>query len=206
MRFCTTVLVLLCASTLAPAEDAAAKEKKKNEAELAKIDAELKKKPDDPQIHVRRAQCLVRLARYDDAHEEAARTVAAFVKAGDATAFFVMETVDLGNVFVEIRCNMGPKERKAPEMGIVRPFAFRILARDAKGKPGEELEVINFELGYIGGSPETAAFGQERPGGGHSNFGLAKAADKYGAIRERGLELAKKRHPAEEKKEPEAGK
>lgn len=200
LRIAAALLVLALPALAEDAAAKAAKEKKKNEADLAKVDAEIKKKPDDVKSHTLRAQLLAKLARFDEAGEEGLKTVPLYEKAKDATAFFVLETIDLGNVIVEVRVNMGPRERKPPDMGIVRPIAFRVMSKDAKGAAKDELRTINYELAYMGGEPDPGGLGEEKPGGGHSLYAMLKKEDKFASIRDKALELVKKMHPPEEKK------
>lgn len=166
--------------------------------ELAKVEGQLKKKPDDPALNTRKAQLLSELKKYDESYAAAKKALECSIKAGDATQSILLETVDLGHALVEIHFNMGDRERRPPEMGIVRPVSFKVFKKGAKGAKGDQIEVIDFELGYIGGKPDTAALGQKQEGGGHANFGTMDPATAFKDVREKALELVLKRNPAPE--------
>ncbi|KAF0243474.1 MAG: hypothetical protein FD180_3364 [Planctomycetota bacterium] len=189
-RASLTLLVLLGFAVTGFGEDAAAKEKKKNEAELVKIDAQIKKTPDDPAPHHRRAQVLMKLERWDDGYAAAQKSMECSIKKQDALASLLLETIDIGAFRVEVLFNMGSRERKPPDMGIVRPLTFRILK-------------IDFELGYMGGTPGTAAFGQME-GKTHKNMGMQKVDMAYKDIRANAIELIKRRHAPEKPADPPA--
>lgn len=199
-RASLTLLVLLGLAGAGFAEDAAAKEKKKNEAELAKLDAQIKKTPEDPLPHYRRAQTLMKLEKWDDGYAAAQKAMEMFVKKGDDLAWLLLESIDLGGFRIDVHFNMGPKERKFPDMGIVRPLSFRIWKKAdkaVKDSKDEIVEIIDFELGVMGGKAETAAFGITE-GRSHKNLGLLDVATAYRDIREKAVALIKKRHLPEE--------
>lgn len=205
-RASLTLLVLLGFAVTGFGEDAAAKEKKKNEAELVKIDAQIKKTPDDPAPHHRRAQVLMKLERWDDGYAAAQKSMECSIKKQDALASLLLETIDIGAFRVEVLFNMGSRERKPPDMGIVRPLTFRILKaadKAVKDSKDEFVEVIDFELGYMGGTPGTAAFGQME-GKTHKNMGMQKVDMAYKDIRANAIELIKRRHAPEKPADPPA--
>jgi hypothetical protein len=183
--------------------DAAAKEKKKNDAELAKLDAQIKKTPDDPAPHAKRAQLLMKLERWNDGYDSAQKSMQCSIKAGDNIASIALESIELpGNFRVDVLLNMGSRERKPPEMGIVRPVTFKVIQKaDPAMKESKDilLESIDFELGYIGGKADTAAFGIT-DGKVHKNLGMQKVDMSYGEMRTALIDLVKKRHPPEEPK------
>ena len=78
-----------------------------------------------------------------------------------------LETVELEKVRIEVQVNIGPKERKPPEIGIALPLTFRVWSR---GDVPELIDTIDFEIGYLDGKPNTAALGQQQ-GEVHANFG-----------------------------------
>src|SRR5687767_12233735 len=126
---------ILFVASLVVAEDAA--------KELAKVEAQLKKKPDDPTLNYRKAQWLMKLEKFEEGYAAAQKAMECFVKGNVELAWMLLESVDLGHVRVDVHFNMGPKERKRPEMGIVRPLSFRIWNKPAKGEELALLEVID---------------------------------------------------------------
>lgn len=196
IHFAAIAGILLALALAGFAEDAA--------KELAKIEAQLKKKPDDPMLNYRKAQFQMKLEKYDEGYASAQKAMEKFIKAGDDLAWLLLESVDLKTVAVDIHFNMGPKERNRPQMGIVRPLSFRIWTKGAKGEKTEIVEIIDFELGMMGGKPETAAFGITKDS--HKNLGMLEPDTAYKDIRAKALELIRKRHPEAEEKAPEEGK
>ncbi|MEK7468777.1 MAG: hypothetical protein AAB074_15485 [Planctomycetota bacterium] len=211
-RMLLTLLALFAFSAVCRAEDAAAekkkaeaaaKEKKKNDAELAKLDAQIKKTPDDPAPHTRRAQLLMKMERWNDGYDAAQKSMQCSIKAGDNLASIALESIELeGGFRVDVVFNMGSRERKPPEMGIVRPLTFRVIQKaEPAMKESKDmlLESIDFELGYMGTKAETAAFGIT-DGREHKNLGMQKVDMSYGEIRTGLIDLVRRRHPPEETK------
>lgn len=196
MHFAAVAGILLALALAGFAEDAA--------KELAKIESQLKKKPDDPLLNYRKAQFQMKLEKYEEGYASAQKAMEKFIKAGDDLAWLLLESVDLKNVAVDIHFNMGPKERSRPQMGIVRPLSFRIWKKGPKGERTEILEIIDFEIGMIDGKAETAALGITKDG--HKNLGMLKPDMGYKDIRTQALELIRKRHPETEEKPPDEEK
>jgi hypothetical protein len=161
---------------------------------LAQLDAKIKAKPDDPMLYYRKAQCLMGLKKYDEGYDTAKQAMEKFIKAKRDLAWMMLESVDLGNVRVDVHFNMGPQEKIPPDIGIVKPLSFRVWKKEGR----ELLGIIDFEIGFLEGKPSTAALGQE-VGGSHGNFGMMKTDDPYHVIREKALELIKKRFSQPEK-------
>ena len=193
------VLALGCAAAIAG--EKGVKGDKGEKTDLAKtleeLDAKIKKTPDDPMLLYRKAQCLMELRRYDQGYEAAKQAMERFIAKKSTLAWMLLEHIDLGTLRVDVHFNMGPRERKPPDIGIVRPLSFRVWKKgeDAKG-PGQLLEILDFEIGMTGGQPSTAALGMTMRGGGHANFGILDTDAKYVDIRTKALELIKKRHPS----------
>jgi tetratricopeptide (TPR) repeat protein len=201
-RLALAVLLSVAAASCSYAEDPA-KDKKKHETELAKIDAQLKKTPDDPLAHYRRAQTLMKLERFDDGYAAAQKAMECLIKKQDDLAWLLLESIDLGAFRVDVRYNMGPRERKFPEMGIVRPLSFQVWKKAdkaVKDSKDELVEVIDFELGVMEGKPDTAAIGITE-GRSHKNLGMLEVGMAYKDIREKAVELIKQRHTAEAPKD-----
>jgi hypothetical protein len=173
---------------------------KADQKELAKIEAAIKKEPDDPVNYVAKAKLQVKMKAYDNGHATAKAAMEKFEKAGDRLAFFILENIEVGSLQVEVRFNMGERERKPPQMGIVRPMTFKLWKSEGKDAKPVEVESIDFEIGMIGGAAETAAFGKT-DGEGHHNYGLAEPDATYSQIREKAIALIRKRHPEETKEE-----
>lgn len=160
--------------------------------QLAEFEAGIKKTPNDPMLHYRKAQCLMKLEKRAEGYETAKKAMALFIKQNNKLAWMMLEKVDAGNVRFDVHFNMGPRERKRPQFGIIRPLSFRIWE---KGDDPKLLEVIDFEIGMMGGKPGTAALGQT-VGRRHANFGTMPPSSTYEKIREKAIALIKKRHPA----------
>jgi hypothetical protein len=197
------VLVVLVASLVCAGETESKAEKAKKDLskKLAEIEAKIKKKPGDPMLHYRKAQCLMKLERRNEGYDTAKKAMKLFIKKKNRLAWMLLESVELETVRVDVHFNMGPGERKYPEIGIVRPLSFRIWA---KGKDANLLEIIDFELGVFNGKANTAALGQTVRRA-HTNFGMLKADAKYEDIRKQALALIGRRHPASKEKKKEGG-
>jgi hypothetical protein len=162
---------------------------------LSQLEAQIKETPDNPMLYYRKAQCLMGLKKYDDGYQTAKQAMGLFVKAQNDLAWMLLESVDLKNVRVDVHFNMGPRERTPPEIGIVKPLSFRVWKKEGR----ELLGIIDFEIGYLEGKPGTAALGQETDGM-HANFGSVQKDAPYRKIREKALELIKKRYDQAEAK------
>jgi hypothetical protein len=162
---------------------------------LSQLEAQIKESPDNPMLYYRKAQCLMGLKKYDEGYQTAKQAMGLFVRAQNDLAWMLLESVDLKNVRVDVHFNMGPRERTPPDIGIVKPLSFRVWNKDRT----ELLGIIDFEIGYLEGKPTTAAMGQET-GGMHANFGSVQRDDPYRTIRDKALELIKKRYDQAEAK------
>lgn len=172
------------ASTEAPTADRAALEQR-----LAELDAQIKAAPDDIKLRMTRAKTLSKLGRYDDAESAAKEVMAICDRTGNSLAWIIIDQIDVDGNRVDVHFNMGPRERHPPPDGIVRPYSFRIWA------PGPEIKMvdaIDFELGYLQGQPQTAAFGKSTSTG-HSNYGMATPDMTYSKIRPAAIALITKR-------------
>jgi hypothetical protein len=184
-----TVLLLTSLSLLAFCATAAAAAEKDPAALLAKTDAQIKKRPNAPDLHYRRAQLLSQLGKYDESFTAAQTVMGLCIKANNNLAWLLLESIDLGDHQVDVHFNMGPTERRRPDIGIVRPLSFRVW----KKAPRPTLvDVVDFELACIGGKPSTAAFGKTT-GGAHVNYGMSDPKLPYSKIREQAIELIKRR-------------
>jgi hypothetical protein len=162
------------------------------EKRLAGFETDIKKTPNDPILHYRKAQCLMKLGKRAEGYETAKKAMALFTKQNKKLAWMMLEKVDAGHVRIEIHFNMGPRERKRPKFGIIRPLSFRVWR---KGDDPKLVEIIDFEIGMMGGKPGTAALGKTE-GRKHVNFGTMPADSTYATIRQRAVALIRKRHPA----------
>jgi hypothetical protein len=166
---------------------------------LKELELQIAETSDNPMPFYRKAQCLMKLGKREEGYETAKKAMALFVKKGDNLSWMLLEQIDLGHIRVDVNFNMGPQERRPPEMGIIRPLSFRIWKKGKDEKDiGELLEIIDFEFGMFGGEPSTAALGQMTESG-HSNFGILNTESTYSQIRERLIALVKKRHKSPNK-------
>ena len=161
--------------------------------QLAEVNAKIKNTPDNPMLHYKKAQCLMKLQRREEGHATAKQAMKLFVQKNNDLAWMLLEHVELENVVVDIHFNMGPRERRPPDIGIVRPLSFRVWQKPQGKRRGPLLEIIDFEIGTFGGAPSTAALGMTT-GGAHANFGILDPESTYEQIREEALELIKGRH------------
>jgi hypothetical protein len=175
------LLALCVASGLAAEPDPAAL--------LAKTEAMLKRRPDSPDLQYRRVQLLTKLGKYDESYTAAQTVMAKCIKANNNLAWLLLERIDIGDHRIDVHFNMGPSERRRPDIGIVRPLSFRVWK---KANNPALVDVVDFELGYLGGTPSTAAFGKTT-GRMHVNFGVVDPKLPYSKIREQAIELIKRR-------------
>ena len=157
---------------------------------LDELGKQIKASPDKPMSYYRKAQCLMSMGRYEDGYKTAQDAMKVFEKTNNSLAWMLLEKIDAGPVRVDVHFNMGPKERKPPEDGIVKPLSFRIWSKDKEAKL---LGIIDFEIGMIGRKPLTAALGQEL-GDAHANFGILPVDAKYEQVRKKAVELIKQRY------------
>lgn len=181
---------VLCAPVASPEEDVSKK--------IDEINAQIEKTPDAPMLYYRKAQCLMKLARYDEGYETARKAMELFIRKNQDLAWMLLEAIDLGNVRVDVHFNMGDRERKPPEIGIVRPLSFRVWTKEEDVRL---LEIIDFEIGMAEGKPNTAALGKET-GKGHSLLAILEKDAKYEHIRKKAIELIRKRHPGPQRTNP----
>ena len=186
--FRVVLAAFLLISVSAVAEDGPAQQ-------LEELESRIAKTPDDPMLFYRKAQCLMKLGRLEEGYQTAKDAMALFVKKGDDLSWMLLERIDLGHVRVDVHFNMGPRERRPPEIGIIRPLSFRVWS---KGEEPNLIEVIDFEIGLFDGKPSTVALGRTTATG-HANFGILDTNATYSTIRERAMELVKERHKSPEK-------
>lgn len=137
----------------------------------------------------------MKLGKLEDGYQTAKDAMALFIKKGDDLSWMMLEQIDLGHVRVDVHFNMGPRERRLPDMGIIRPLSFRVRSKEGEA---DLLEVIDFEIGLFDGKPSTAALGQ-MTGEGHANFGILDTDSTYTKIRDRLVALVKERHKSPNK-------
>jgi len=154
------------------------------------LNSQIEKSPDDPMLHYRKAQCLMALARYEHGYRAAKEAMEVFAKTGSSIPWMLLENIDLDQVNVDVHFNMGPKEKKPLVFGISRPLSFQVRS---KGNNRAVLETIDFEIGWSGSKPMTAAMGQEINGI-HANFGMLTVDATYEQIRTKAIALIKARH------------
>jgi len=162
--------------------------------QLKELEVQIEKTPDNPMLLYRKAQYLMKLEKREEGYQTAKDAMVLFIKKNDDLSWMILEKIDLGDLRIDVHFNMGPRERKPPEIGIIRPLYFRIWK---KGKDeqdiGELLEIIDFEIAFFNGKPSTAALGQ-MSGQSHFNFGILDTTSTYTQIRERLIALVKGHH------------
>ncbi len=185
---------LLCVVVGAVLTCAMARAEEDTATKLQEVESRIAKTPNDPMLFYRKAQYLMKLGRTEEGYQAAKDAMALFVEQRNELAWMMLEQIDLGHVRVDVHFNMGPGERRPPEIGIIRPLSFRVWTR---GERPELLEIIDFEIAQMGGEPMSAALGQMTPEGGHANFGVLNTDATYAQIRERLVALVKSRHKAQ---------
>ncbi len=183
-------VILLVMLALPFAVAAAQGDEKELAKKLDELNAQIKKSPDTSMPYYRRAQCLMALGRYEDGYQAAKKAMTIFIKNDEDLAWMMLESVDAGRVKVDVQFNMGPRERNPPKDGIVKPLSFRVWSKD---KEKSLVAIIDFEIGMSEGKPQTAALGQESDNV-HANFGMLPVDAKYEQVRNKAIELIKKRY------------
>jgi hypothetical protein len=153
--------------------------------DLAKIEAELKAKPDDPVLHAKKCQALFAQGKEQEAVDHGTEAMAKFKAAKNKQASILLGEIKSKSKRIEVHFNMGPDERSDKPDGIVRPLRFKIL------KDGEKptvSKVLDFELGYINGEALTAAVGITTDEG-HGNYGILDPKSDFATIKKKVLEV-----------------
>jgi len=125
--------------------------------------------------------------KYAEGYKSAKAAMRQFIAEDDDLAWMMLESIQVPGKRIDVHFNMGERERKMPENGIVRPLSFRIWS---SGKETKLLRTIDFEIGRSSGKSATAAIG-EMTGRGHSNFGILDVDSSYETIRNKVVELVK---------------
>lgn len=152
---------------------------------LAEADKQIRETPGKPLPYYRRCQALMKLKRYEEGYKVAQEAMSKYIAADDRLAWMLIDTIDLDRFRVDVHFNMGPDERNPPAIGIVRPLSFRVWTREGERRL---VNIVDFEIGYYDGKPNTAAFGktiEDR----HVNYGLARPEMSYTEIRESARKL-----------------
>lgn len=157
--------------------------------QLQAIEASLKKTPDDPMLHYRKAQFLMKLEKREEGFKTAQAAMQLFIKAKNDLAWMMLENITIEGGHIDVHFNMGPRERKAPDIGIVKPLSFRVWSKD-----GGIIGIYDFEIGMFEGKPSTAAMGQTTDKQ-HANFGILKTDATYEEIRAKALDVILKNIP-----------
>jgi len=160
------------------------------EEAMSKYKEAQEREPEEAMSKYREAQRLMAIGRYEDGYEAAEQAMALFVKNKVSLAWMLLESIDLQNVRIDVHFNMGPRERKSPSIGIVKPLSFRVWS---KGENLDLLEIIDFEIGMIDGKRETAALGNTTATE-HASFVMLDVDSSYEVVRSRAIELIKNKH------------
>jgi hypothetical protein len=134
----------------------------------------------------RQAQSQMKEGQRQAGFETAKKAMEQLISEGGELPWLLLESETLeGGRRVDVHLNMGPRERKMPENGIVRPLSFRVWSDDEEPKL---LKVIDFEIGRVSGQSMTAAIGETSEGV-HSNYGILDVDAPYEEIRKKVLEI-----------------
>ena len=133
----------------------------------------------------RASQALMKEGKLEEGYESARKAMQQFVAEDVDLPWMMLESIQAGDNRIDVHFNMGERERKMPEDGIVRPLSFRIWSG---GDDSTLLQVIDFEIGRSNGQSLTAAIG-EMTESGHANYGILDVDASYKDIRQRVIEL-----------------
>lgn len=153
--------------------------------DLAKIEAELKAKPNDPALHAKKCNALFAQGKEQEAVDYGAKAMAKFKAAKNKQASILLGEIKSKSKRIEVHFNMGPDERSDKPDGIVRPLSFKIMNEGEK--PGVS-KVLDFELAYINGKALTAAVGITTKQG-HGNYGILDTESDFATIKKKVLEV-----------------
>lgn len=156
----------------------------KSPADLEKIEADVKAKPDDPELHAKKCQALFAAGKEQEAIEHGAVAMKKFIAAGNNEASIKLGSIKTKTHRVDVVFNMGKRERATKRDGIVRPYSFLQFTDETTPKL---VRTVDFELGYFGGKLATAAVG-ETTRQGHFNFGIVEPTSDYATIKKKALE------------------
>jgi hypothetical protein len=137
----------------------------------------------------RQAQALFKAGKHEEGYEAAKEALAQFIEEDFDLAWMLLETVTSDGRRIDIHFNMGPRERKPPRIGIVRPLSFRVQSIDDNPRI---LEIIDFEISYFDGKPLTAAIGKTDRGS-HVTFVLLPIDASYETIKKKAIDVIDRR-------------
>lgn len=181
MKAALAILLLFIASPLV-AQEAAPQDAAKD---LDKIEAELKAKPEEPELHAKKCQALFAAGKEQEAIDHGAVAMSKYIAAGNNQASIKLGSLKTKTHRVDVVFNMGKKERAKKREGIVRPYSFLQWTDE---KTPKLVRTIDFELGCFGGEVATAAVG-ETTRQGHFNFGIVDPASDFATIKKKALEV-----------------
>lgn len=121
----------------------------------------------------------------DEAMELALQSIDIFVAAAPEAETLTIAAWETEKYLVDVVINLGEKERKKPDMGISRPYSFLVQTKAEKPK---FLYFLDFEHGYSGGKPHTAALGRMVDIV-HINHGMFKTTAKYSEVEGAAMKL-----------------
>lgn len=125
------------------------------------------------------AKALFKAERYQDGYKKANEAMRQLEIEQDDLAWIILETIEVDDKRIDVHFNMGERERKLPDTGIVRPLSFRVWSNT-----DELMQVLDFEIGRFGGETSSAAIGEATEEG-HVNHGVMELDSDYAAIRKR---------------------
>ena len=168
-------VMLVCAASVAWAQEQEPKEL----SPLEQAEAQIAATPDDPTPHYRKCQALFASGKQQEAVDYASTAMEKFIQAKDNLAWMGLGSIKTDKHRIDVHFNMGPKERAEKRDLIVKPYSFRVWTLDEEPSL---VQILDFEIGYFGGEPMTAAIGEQKPGM-HLNFGMLKTDADFAAVK-----------------------
>jgi hypothetical protein len=156
--------------------------------DLDKIEMQLTAMPDDPALNASKCQALFVLGKEQEAIDHAQVAMSKYIAAKDKLDAITLGSFTTDKYKVDVRFNMGSKERAEKRDGIVRPYSFRVFTKDSKPKL---VRTIDFEYAYFEENLLSAAVGEMR-GGGHANYGILDAKSDFTIVKNKVLKVIEK--------------
>ena len=130
----------------------------------------------------RKSQAQMEEGKYDEGYATAKLAMQEFIAQNAKLPWLKLESIEVDGKRIDVHFNMGPRERKMPDSGIVRPLSFRIWSDE------KLIKIIDFELGRNNGKSQTAAIGQTTETE-HLNYGMLDVDSSYEKIRQKVIDL-----------------
>jgi hypothetical protein len=181
-RYLSAILSLTLVSVALGAENEPPKAESEKKSTAGSVEAPTEKE-DSKELkaaveRLRECRALFADGKTDEAIELGLRSIDLFVAAAPEAQTMTVAAWETEKYLVDVVINLGAKERKKPQSGIVRPYSFMV---QTKAENPKFLYFLDFEHGYSDGEPHTAALGR-MVGSGHINHGMFKTTAKFSEV------------------------